>query len=178
MCYLNSMEEFSSYSTSVKIQKVTKLKMASSSHRLMAGLFDFAVLLLASVIICIPAILVLVDALTMPSKDHTYALTLIMFLTGGFVSLADMAYKVAIPYFNHGQTLGLRFFKLQMLSEEGEEVSLKFLLVRAFSSLFLTISTLGLYYLVEVYSLFASPSHRDFADTISKTIVVELDDEI
>jgi len=124
----------------------------------------------------IPFIIVFVGSLVSPSSAKTVSLSIVGFLTGGIIALFDIAYRVAIPYFWHGKTLGLRFFGMRMLREDGAEVTLKELLIRAFSAIFLAFSTLGIYYIVEIVSFFLSTSHRDFSDTISKTIVI--DDEI
>lgn len=151
--------------------------LASGAHRLFAGMFDLSILILGSVIIMLPSLLVFIDAMKRPSGGRTSAVYLAMFLTGGLVALYDFLYRVAIPYFNHGESLGLRFFRLRMEEENGTEISLQSLLVKALLIFFLVLFTLGLYYLVEAMVLFLSENHRSFADTVSQTIVVEEDDE-
>jgi uncharacterized RDD family membrane protein YckC len=143
----------------------------------MVGMFDLSVLLLGSAIIMVPSILVFIDAMTRPSPWRTAAVYLIMFLTGAVVALFDISYRVAVPYFYHGQTLGMRFFRSRMLKEDGTEVPLKSLLVRAIVSFFSVVFTLGLYYFVEAIAFLASVNHHSFTDTVSQTIVVDSDDE-
>lgn len=168
---MNSVRTYS------KAKKADSQPLASGAHRLFAGMFDLSVLILGSVIIMVPSLLVFIDAMKRPSGERTSAVYLIMFLTGGLVALYDLLYRVAIPFFSHGESLGLRFFKLRMEEENGTQISLQSLLVKALLIFFLVLFTLGLYYLVEALVLLLSKNHRCFADTVSQTIVVEEDDE-
>jgi uncharacterized RDD family membrane protein YckC len=163
--------------TFAKSKKMESQPLASGTSRFLAGMFDLSVLILGSVIIMVPSLLVFIDAMKHPSGERTSAVYLIMFLTGGLVALYDLLYRVAIPYFSHGESRGLRFLKLRMDEEYGTEIRLQSLLVKALLIFFLVLFTLGLYYLVEALVLFLNKNHRSFADTISQTIVVEEDDE-
>jgi uncharacterized RDD family membrane protein YckC len=152
-------------------QEPLALAPSSGGHRLMAGMFDLSVLILGSVIIMVPSLIVFISAMRQPSVSRTIAVYLIMFLTGGLVALYDLAYRVAVPYFYKGQSLGLRFYRMRIYQENGSEVRFRNLLLKALTIFFLVILSLGLYYLVEAIALFVSPSHRGFADVVSGTMV-------
>jgi len=153
------------------------LTPSSGGHRLMAGMFDLSVLILGSVIIMVPSLIVFISAMRQPSMSRTIAVYVIMFLTGSLAALYDVAYRVVVPYFFHGQSLGLRFFRMRLYQENGSEVRLRNLLVKALTIFFLVILSLGLYYLVEAIALFVSPSHRGFADVVSGTLVSDTDED-
>lgn len=159
----------------MKIQKVTKMKHASSPHRLVAGAIDFLSIVFISCLLLLPAIFVAIDSAHNPSPERSWALLLVGILSGGLISLWEIAYRVLIPYFQHGQTFGMRLLKMKILSENGEEPSLKQLLTRGLSQIFLVIFSLGIYYFAEMFALLISPSTTDYADVISETIVVEVD---
>jgi len=137
----------------------------------MAGMFDLSVLILGSVIIMVPSLIVFISAMRQPSISRTIAVYLVMFLTGALVALYDLGYRVVVPYFYKGQSLGLRFFRMRIYQENGGELCFRNLLIKALTIFFLVILSLGLYYLVEAIALFASPSHRGFADVVSGTMV-------
>ncbi|MCH3909906.1 MAG: RDD family protein [Bacilli bacterium] len=156
--------------------KVPSFPLSKPRHRIVAGMFDIAILILGSIIIMIPSIIVFIGAMHNPSDWRTFSVYLVMFLTGAVVASFSLAYRVGVPHFYQGQTLGLRFFKMKMLKENGDEVGVKEVLVKSVSIFFLVIFTLGLYYLVEALALCLSKNKRSFADTVSKTIVVDVDD--
>jgi uncharacterized RDD family membrane protein YckC len=143
----------------------------------MAALFDVSILILGSVVIIVPSLLVFIAALTRPSFSRTIAVYLVMFLTGALVATFDILYRVAVPYFYRGETLGLRFYKMRLYMEDGSQITLKALLQRALATFFLAILTLGLYYFVEACAVSLGGTHRSFVDTITDTIVVDTDDE-
>lgn len=153
------------------------IPLSRGSRRFVAGMFDLSVLILGSVIIMLPSLLVFIDAMKRPDGSATLSLYFVMFLTGGVVAVFDIVYRVAVPYFLDGQSLGMRFFRMRMLAENGGVVSIKSLLVKALVIFFLVIFTFGLYYFVEAVALFASTNHRSFADTLSQTVVVDLADD-
>ncbi len=151
--------------------------LSRPSHRFMAGLFDFSILILGSVIIVVPSLLVFIAAITRPSPSRTIAVYVVMFLTGALVATFDILYRIAVPYFYKGETLGLRFYKMRIDMENGGQVTLKALLQRALATFFLVILTLGLYYFVEACTVALGDTHRSFVDTMTDTIVVDTDDE-
>lgn len=169
------MSEWDSYTTSVKIQKVTKMQHASAGHRFVGGFVDFFCLVLIDAIFLLPSVFLAIDAIKNPSPERSWALLLVGVLSGGFIALWEIAYRVLIPYFQHGQTFGMRLLKIRMLTEEGNEPTLKQFLARGLSQIFLVIFTITIYYFAETFALFASSSTRDFADVISDTIVVDTD---
>lgn len=143
----------------------------------MAGMFDLSVLILGSVIIMVPSLLVFIDAMRRPSTSRTIAVYVIMFLTGALVAIYDLTYRIAVPYFYHGQSLGQKFFRMRLYQDDGGEVRFRSLLIKALTIFFLVIFSLGLYYFVEAIALFVSPSHRGFADVVSSTIVSDTDED-
>lgn len=151
--------------------------LSAARHRYIAGLFDLSILILGSILITLPALFVFVGAIRHPSDSRMIAVFIVMFLTGSLVAVFDLAYRVGVPYYYGGQTLGYRFFKMRILAENGSAVSLKSLVVRSLSIFFLVIFTLGLYYVVEAIALACSDTHRGFADTLSQTIVVDIPDD-
>jgi uncharacterized RDD family membrane protein YckC len=151
--------------------------LSAARHRCIAGLFDLSILILGSVLIMLPSLFVFIGAVRNPSDSRTVAVFLAMFLTGALVGVFDLAYRVGVPYYYGGQTLGYRFFKMRILAENGSAVSLKSLVIRSLSIFFLVIFTLGLYYVVEAIALACSDTHRGFADTLSQTIVVDIPDD-
>jgi uncharacterized RDD family membrane protein YckC len=151
--------------------------LSCPSHRLLAGLFDISVLILGTVIIVVPSLLVFISAITRPSPSRTIAVYVVMFFTGAIVAAFDILYRIAVPYFYKGETLGLRFYKMRLFMENGSEITLKALLQRALATFFLVVLTLGLYYLIEACVVTLGDTHRSFVDTITSTIVVDIDDE-
>lgn len=149
------------------------LPLAKANHRVVAGMFDLAVLMLGSVIIMLPSLLVFIESVNHPSPSRSLAVFLVMFLTGALVAVFDLAYRVMLPYFFDGQTLGYRFFRLRLLSEDGGKISLQQLLARSVVIFFVAVFTVGLYYVVEALTLLLSSTHRSFADTISQTLIVD-----
>jgi uncharacterized RDD family membrane protein YckC len=143
----------------------------------MAGMFDLSVLILGSIIIMVPSLIVFIAAMRQPSLSRTIAVYILMFLTGGLVALYDLGYRVAVPYFYKGQSLGLRFYRMRIYEENGGEIRFRNLLIKALTIFFLVILSFGLYYLVEAIALFVSPSHRGFADVVSGTIVSDTDED-
>jgi uncharacterized RDD family membrane protein YckC len=158
-------------------QDFVSLTPSSGGHRLMAGMFDLSVLILGSVIIMVPSLLVFIDAMRRPSTSRTIAVYVIMFLTGALVAIYDLTYRIAVPYFYHGQSLGQKFFRMRLYQDDGGEVRFRSLLIKALTIFFLVIFSLGLYYFVEAIALFVSPSHRGFADVVSSTIVSDTDED-
>jgi uncharacterized RDD family membrane protein YckC len=151
--------------------------LSRPSHRFMAALFDLSVLILGSVVIVVPSLLVFIASLTRPSLSRTIAVYLVMFVTGTLVATFDILYRIAVPYFYKGETLGLRFYRMRLYMEDGSQVTLKALLQRALATFFLVILTLGLYYFVEACAVSLGGTHRSFVDTITDTVIVDTDDE-
>jgi uncharacterized RDD family membrane protein YckC len=158
-------------------QECLPLTPSSGGRRLMAGMFDLSVLILGSIIIMVPSLIVFIAAMRQPSLSRTIAVYILMFLTGGLVALYDLGYRVAVPYFYKGQSLGLRFYRMRIYEENGGEIRFRNLLIKALTIFFLVILSFGLYYLVEAIALFVSPSHRGFADVVSGTIVSDTDED-
>jgi membrane protein CcdC involved in cytochrome C biogenesis len=152
-------------------------KPSSGIHRVLAGMFDLSVLILGAIIIMLPSLIVFLEAMKNPSTSRTIAVYIIMFLTGGLVAVYDIAYRVAVPYFYHGQTLGLRFFRLRYYTEPSQEVGVKNLLLKALTIFFLAVFTLGLYYLIEAICFFYSHDQRGFSDVASGIYVYDVDEE-
>ncbi|MFA9263138.1 MAG: RDD family protein [Undibacterium sp.] len=122
----------------------------------------------------LPSIAGIVNVFLDESPWSVTALYFLVFLTGGLVATAVVAYEVALPYLWKGQTLGMRFFRLRQVGENRGSLTLKALLVKALASLFLFLTTFGLYYLLEALILRAGKDHRSFADIISRTDVIRL----
>jgi uncharacterized RDD family membrane protein YckC len=158
-------------------QAALNLTPSNGGHRFMAGMFDLSVLILGSVIIMVPSLIVFIGAMREPSVSRTVALYVLMFLTGSLVAIYDVAYRVVVPYFFSGQSLGLKFFRMRIYQEDGSQVKLRSLLLKALTIFFLVIFSLGLYYLVEAIALSVSPSHRGFADVVSGTLVSDTDED-
>lgn len=149
--------------------------MARPIYRLMGSFFDLSLILLGSAIILFPSILVFASALVHPSPNRTLAVYLVVLLSGGLVSIYDIAYRVLVPFFYGGATIGLHFYHLRIDLENGSLVTLKALLIRALVTFFLAIFSLGLYYLVEAYAIGGGSTHRSFVDVVSQTVVIDLD---
>lgn len=148
---------------------------ASPSHKIVAALFDLAVMILASIILLLPALAVFIHALAEPSAWRTFSVFLSMFASGAVIAIVVIAYFLFLPYVSHGQTLGLRFFRMRLVNEEGKNVSFKSLLVRSMTSFLLFIFTCGLYAVMEFFIIICSDSHRSFIDVLSGTYTIDID---
>lgn len=150
--------------------------LSEPSRRFLAGLFDFSVLVLIDVIILVPGLLVFVSSLIRPSLWQTITVYVVMFVSGALFAAVDITYRVAIPYFYGGETLGYRFYRMRIYMENGSSATLKAILLRALAGFFLALLTFGLYYLVELCAIALGSTKRTFVDVVTQTIVADDDD--
>jgi uncharacterized RDD family membrane protein YckC len=139
-------------------------------------MFDLAILIMLSLIFLIPSIAVYVNSLLEPNPWTTSATYIVAILSGGLIALVILLYDVVLPLYWKGQTLGMRFFKMKYVRDEGGEANLASLLVSSIVALSLALLTFGLYFLVELFAIAGSDHHRSFADTVSRVYVVDTED--
>jgi uncharacterized RDD family membrane protein YckC len=157
----------------MKKKETDSLALTSPSHRIIAAMFDLAIIILFSLVFLIPSIAVYVNALLEPNAWTLTATYIVAVLSGGVIALLILLYEVVLPLYWKGQTLGMRFFKMKYVREEGGELSIAPLLISSVTALSLALLTFGLYFLVELFAIAGSDHHRSFADTVSRVYVVD-----
>lgn len=143
-------------------------------HRIIAGFIDILIIYLTDLISFIPLILILCYSNQYNSVGKLCTVAFIGIFTGIMCSLTSLLYRAFIPQHNHDQTIGMRIMKMKYLNENGDKLSRKRLYYRAISIVFLTITTVGLYYLIEVFCLSLSTNKNSIADQLSKTIIIDV----
>jgi uncharacterized RDD family membrane protein YckC len=151
--------------------------MTSGSHRLVALMFDLALMIILAILLLTPSIFVFINALVDSNYWTVSVCFVVALLSGGFVAIAILLYQVALPYYWGGQTLGMRFFKMKYVGESGEPCSVKPLLICSISTLALALLTVGVYFFVEFLTIAGSAGHRSFVDTVARLYVVDTDSE-
>jgi len=150
--------------------------LTSPSHRIVATLFDLAIVITASLLLMLPSIAALMNAYLDKSPWTITASFIVTFISGGLIAIGAMTYQVVLPYRWKGQTLGMRFFRIKMVGEEGEECGITPLLVESAVSITLAFATFGVYFLVEFIAVLMSSNHRCFTDTVSRIYVIDIDE--
>ncbi len=150
--------------------------MASNPlKRIVIGLVDLGFTAIGYLVLSIPALLVLFQAITIEGVSTTISVYVIACLTGALCVLFDIFFRVFIPLKFGGRTLGSAFFGAKIVSFDGEEPSLPSLLIRAVVLVFLVLFSVGFYYVAEALCLLFSKGHYDFTDMISGTYVADMD---
>ena len=150
--------------------------LTSPSHRIVAALFDLALIIIASLLVMLPSLASLVNAYVDKSPWTITAAFIVTFITGGLIAVGAMTYQVVLPYHWKGQTIGMRFFRIKMVGEGGQECGITPLLVESAVSITLAFATFGVYFLVEFIAVLTSSNHRCFTDTVSQVYVVDIDE--
>ncbi len=154
-----------------QVAKISRQPVANPLKRILVGLLDLVVVALGCLLISLPAILVLVQAIKIEGPYTILGLYLIAAITGAGCVLFGIFYHVFLPYRFRGQTLGNAIMGTRIAGENGEDPNLVSLLVRASVLVVLEIFTFGLYYLAEAFCLVLTKAHTDMTDLFSSTCV-------
>lgn len=149
------------------------MKSASPIRRILAFILDF-LLVISFIALCLtPALICLIDLMG-NAKTLNMLSTAITFFIGGALSiLIIFAYFVILPANWSGQTLGRRFFLMQIKKTNGVNVSYKDMFIRVVLRIFIVLITLGFSIIVDLISLIFSPEHLTFYDVLASTKVVD-----
>ncbi len=142
--------------------------------RMVIALVDLGFVSLGYLIISIPALLVLFQAIRIEGPYSIFSTYLISAITGAACVLFDIVYRVLIPLRFQGRTLGSAFFGSRIVTTEGEDPALLPLLLRAVALVFMVLFTVGLYYVAEAICLYLSKRHIDMTDVVSGTVMSDL----
>lgn len=144
------------------------------SRRILAALIDVAIILLFDIVLSLPAGAALVNNLVSRTGSSSIALFFSSLFSGAFLLGVDLIYLVGLPLYKNGQTVGLRFFDLKIVSFDGDNPKTKQYLVRFLSILLLAASTLGFALIAEMVSIIASKKHHSCVDELSRTCIIDL----
>ena len=148
------------------------------SRHIAAALLDLAILLLCNAVLAIPCIIVFVNELVKNTTAASISNFLVSFFTGAFILAMDLVYLVAMPLYKDGQTVGLRFFDLKIVSLDSSAALTKQYLVRFLGLLLITASTFGFALISEIITISLSSDHNSVIGTLSSTKVIEKEKEI
>lgn len=144
------------------------------SRRILASLIDIVIILLFDIVLALPAGMALVNNLVSKTGSSAVALFFSSLFSGAFLLGVDLIYLVGMPLYKNGQTVGLRFFDLKIVSFDGNSPRTKQYLIRFLSMLLLAASTLGFALIVEAISIIVSIKHHSCVDELSRTYIIDL----
>lgn len=143
-------------------------------NRFFAALVDLLVLFAVILIAVIPSIVSFVNALVIGTPQNSFALYVSSFVAGAISLLLVAAYLIFLPIFWRGQTLGKRFFNIQIVKSDDSPVDFKCMFVRTAAFLALLVLTLGVFLITEIVDVGLSKNHNSVFDILSSTKVVEV----
>ncbi len=143
------------------------------SRRILASMIDTVIILLFDIVLALPAGMALVNNLVSKTGSSAVALFFSSLFSGAFLLGVDLIYLVGMPLYKNGQTVGLRFFDLKIVSFSGDNPRTKQYLTRFLSILLLASSTFGFALVAEIISIIVSNKHHSCVDEISRTHIIE-----
>lgn len=141
--------------------------------RILAAAFDFLIVGALCLVNLIPAIVSFVNTLVSSSTFNIIALFISALFGGGLVIAIIIIYSVVLPVIWHGQTLGKRFFMMQTIKLNGDEVDFRAMFIRVMLRVFIVFATFGLSLIVDFITLCCSKQHLTFYDILASTCVID-----
>lgn len=148
---------------------------APFSRRLLSSVFDFSICLLLLVVSLVPSLIAFLVWANGPTTANTVALFVFLFIGGSLFFAVSFLYLVLVPYLKGGSSLGQAFLGTKVVAKNGGKASFSALLARAYLPLVLSVLTIGLYYVVELFILLSSERKESFLDAASSTRVVAIE---
>lgn len=142
--------------------------------RIVIGLIDLLAVGAGYLVISIPGLLILFQAIVIEGPYSIASTYLIAAITGAACVLYDIFFRVFLPMKFGGRTLGSAFFGAKIVSNNGEQPELLPLLIRAVCLVFLVLFSFGFYYVAEILCLVLSKEHLDITDMLSGTYVTDI----
>lgn len=149
---------------------------ANPRHRMLATLFDFAIVFAFSILIMGNAILSAIDTIIHATKLNIFSLFFNSLITGGLILVFLCLYFLVIPVYWKGQTFGKRFFKIKIVKQDGSDVNFQTLFMReVIGRIFILLLSFGFSTIVNCVMLCASKQHLAFHDVLTSTKVIDVE---
>lgn len=145
-------------------------------NRFFAALVDFFILFAVVLVMMIPSIVSFINALVYSNPQSITALYVSSFVAGALSLLFIAFYLIFLPIVWHGQTLGKRYFNLQIVKTDDSPVDFKCMFIRTFCFLLIIILTFGAALLTEILNVGAAKKITSVFDILASTKVVEVID--
>lgn len=154
------------------------IKYAKARHRILAALFDFALCYALVLLTMLRPILLLIHTVNSGSSSDIFRLTMSLLLFGGLSFIVVVLYYIAIPSILKGQTLGMKFFRIRIVKDNGDKVDFGTLFVREFfGNILFAVTTLGFSIISSFCTLVGRDDRRTFTDILSGTTIIDCDEE-
>lgn len=153
------------------------MRKTSALNRILATMLDILIGGSFCLLMMIPTIVCLVNAIMTASQINIIALLISSFVSGGLVIGVIFGYYVILPVHFNGQTFGKRFFSLKCQQNDGSEVTYKSMIIRVLLRVLVAFLSFGLSIVVDLITLICSKDHLTFYDTLASTIIVDVSDK-
>lgn len=157
------------------------MKLAKPIHRIAAYLLDFIITGIITLLVCLLCSIdiykVFINSLILGKETLLSHKEIFSFYCSIMLStLLICSYFTLLPFLFHGQTLGMKFFRIKILNHDYEEASLKRLFIREiFGKLFLNFATLFLGNLISLILIVNRKDRKSIADILAATVVVDVE---
>jgi uncharacterized RDD family membrane protein YckC len=154
------------------------IKYAKARHRILAALFDFALCYALVLLTMLRPILLLIQSVNSGSSSDIFRFTMSLLIFGvlGFIEI--ILYYIALPSLLKGQTLGMKFFGIRIVKENGDKVDFGTLFVRELiGNILIVVTTFGFSILSSFCTLVSRNDKRTFSDILSGTTIIDCDEE-
>lgn len=149
------------------------MKTPNAIKRIMAFILDFLIMLAFIAMCMTPVLICTIYALNDSSMINILASSISGIVSGILIVVVLFFYSVILPTNWHGQTLGKRFFMIQIKKTNGQNADYKSMFMRVLLRIFVFVVTLGLSLIVDLITLIFSKDHLTFYDILASTIVVD-----
>lgn len=150
--------------------------MSKTLRRVLASVFDIAIMLLVLVICAIPALIATLIYFEAPKASNIPSLIFFYFLSGALFASLYFAYHIAIPTFFKGQTWGQKMFRIGYKKRKGGNPDTSSYVIRSISSLLLFLLSLGLSPFIDWIVMGVGKTKRSFLDVVSDLAIVDYDE--
>ena len=152
------------------------MKLAKSKHRILAFLFDWAIVFSITILILSRTIIIMVETMRNSSNADIFNLFFNTLLSGGISLIFIFFYFVFIPLLLKGQTLGKKFFGIRIVKSDGSEIDFQTLFLREIvCKVLVDFFCIGTSLIVTGFVLISSENHITFHDALSSTMVIDVD---
>jgi uncharacterized RDD family membrane protein YckC len=154
------------------------IKYAKARYRILAALFDFALCYALVLLTMLRPILLLIQSVNSGSSSDIFRFTMSLLIFGvlGFIEI--ILYYIALPSLLKGQTLGMKFFGIRIVKENGDKVDFGTLFVRELiGNILIVVTTFGFSILSSFCTLVSRNDKRTFSDILSGTTIIDCDEE-
>ena len=153
------------------------LKKSKARYRIMAHLFDWAIVFTFCFIIMLLPIKNLIGVNKGNSSVDIFNLVITTLLFGGVCFIFIVFYFVIVPVLLEGQTLGKKFFKIKIIKSDGSNVDFMTMFVRELcGKILIDFASFGFTLLSSLFCVInRSEDHLTFHDVLASTIVIDID---